>query len=138
MLENSVQTPRLATAVYTFSLYQRTWQLLSTTGDQPSPRYGVAGGIFPGTPFLYISHGLDQSRYSDAYTLNILTKNWEKLHGNINSYEPFQPHTRCLGGGAMATNSTFFMNGGCLQDNLWGVLEYLLHKATRLFHCTLY
>ncbi|CAG9464047.1 unnamed protein product [Pedinophyceae sp. YPF-701] len=94
------------------------WTKLAANGADGAPagRYGGGGGIYPTSSLLVTTHGFDQTtRFSDAFSFDLVSRTWSKLADNVRPYTRDKPHGRCLTAGDMVSPTTYVMYGGCLS-----------------------
>ncbi|XP_064600894.1 uncharacterized protein LOC135467064 [Liolophura sinensis] len=92
------------------------WNGVSQFAYSPQARYGAAGGIFPGSPHLYVSMGFSKQRYYDTVVYDVHQRSW---HSEFPCYQchPYSvtyPHARCLHSGVMVNSEELVIFGGCL------------------------
>ncbi|XP_062595774.1 uncharacterized protein LOC134257148 [Saccostrea cucullata] len=108
--------------VWRFDVTTSTWTQVSTTGTPPSVRYGAVGGVYPGSPLLYVNLGFAGKRYFDTLVLNTSTNQWSTrfCEGFCHPYDPNYPHARCLHSGAVIDANRLAIFGGCLSGGQTG------------------
>ncbi|KAL1921121.1 uncharacterized protein VTP21DRAFT_10837 [Calcarisporiella thermophila] len=113
---------------WAFDFNYKTWHRLPTSGDAPTPRWGVVSGIDisqaknPNQTML-VSHGMDsKNTYTELYSLTIsgqfatnvasMSATWKKLETSGNA--PGRKFTA----GTILSNNRLTLYGGCIGNNL--------------------
>lgn len=100
--------------VYRYDFNSTKWSLVETMSGNPAKRFATKGVIVDN--YLYASHGLGESDLlSDGQRLNLKRKRWEKIHDEINQYNPVSPHARYAHGMVALSGKQLLMFGGCLR-----------------------
>ncbi|XP_062605462.1 uncharacterized protein LOC134267258 [Saccostrea cucullata] len=84
----------------------------------PQPRYGAAGGIFPGGSKFFVHQGFSDTRHFDTLVFDVNTMEWNIVDckaGQCNPYTPYYPHARCLHAGTILDPNKLVIFGGCLS-----------------------
>lgn len=62
---------------------------------------------------MLLSHGFSNRRFSDTWRFDLTLNRWEEVCGEVNQYDPYKPHARCLVGTTAVSATSLFMYGGC-------------------------
>ena len=71
--------------VHVFDLNSRTWSVMETSGDMPSPRVGVAMAAVDGVIYVFAGRDKDHEELNEFYSLDTITGIWKLLSSGAKS-----------------------------------------------------
>ena len=105
---------KTAAKIYKYNFSSNMWNSTDVSFGSPTNRFQSKGSVINGN--LHASHGQgDSDLLSDSFRLNLLSNGWEKIHNDINQYNPVLPHARYAHGLAALPNNRLLVYGGCLR-----------------------
>lgn len=103
-----------AKKIYKYNFSSRIWNSTDASFGNPTKRFQSKASVINGN--LYTTHGHgDSDLLSDSYRLNLNSNGWEKIHNEINQYNPVLPHSRYGHGLAALPDNRLLVYGGCLR-----------------------
>jgi len=100
--------------IFMYDFSSMKWNSSAISSGNPAKRFHSKGSVI--NDFLYTSHGFgDSDLLSDTQRLSLKRYGWEKIHKNINQYNPILPHARYGHGLVALPNNRMLIYGGCLS-----------------------
>ena len=108
--------------IWFFSFRDQDWHEVSASGPIPAIRYAGGGGVAVNACEFFLTMGFGGDvRSSDSFTMDLRnitateSGEWRLVGPSHTSYDPFNPHARCLNAGTFLNKDTFAIFGGCLN-----------------------